>query len=194
MLNAPLRILIVAAICVIGLIALVINEGAAREGGTEALLPMEAVDPRSLLSGHYVIVAPQQRLEPTDTCPSAALVSDRVLLAPTGQTVAGALIYGLADPTATLPDALSVRGSYICNPPTAPLNDSPGGPGWIMFDLGVDRFHINQTDAERIERVLREQNVNETTRAYAIVSIGRDGRARLKGLIIDGERLELTWL
>lgn len=192
MLNAPLRILIVAALCVLGLIALVINEGAAREGGTEALLPMEAVEPRSLLSGHYVIVATQERLEATETCP-VALQDDRVLLAPTGQTIAGAPIYALADPTATLPDALSVEGTLSCSAPTPSVDDIAGQPGWVRYELGVDRFHINQADAERIERMLREQNVNETTRAYAIVSLGRDGRARLKGLMIDGERLDLTW-
>ncbi len=194
MLSAPLRILIAAAACVAGLIALVIYEGAARNTGMEVLLPMEAVDPRSLLSGHYVIVAPQTRLDPTETCPVPETQTDHIWLAPTGERIVGAPVYGLANPTATLPDAISVIGSYTCNPPTPPLDDIPGAQGWIMFDLGVDRFHINQADAERIDRILRDQLVNEETRAYAIVSIGRDRRARLRGLMIDGERLELSWL
>ena len=194
MLNAPLRILIVAGLCVIGLVALVLNESAARDGGTEALLRMEAVDPRSLLSGHYVTVMPQHRLEPTDTCPIQQSESDRVSLAPTGETVSGAAIYGLANPTATLPDAISVKGRFLCNSPSPPVDGAEGAPGWVQLDLGINRFHINQTDALHIEQVLREQNVNEQTRAYAIISIGRDGRARLKGLLIDGERLELNWL
>ena len=42
--------------------------------------------------------------------------------------------------------------------------------------------------------MLREQRPGEETRAYAIVSIARDGQARLKGLMVDGERLELSWL
>ena len=48
---------------------------------------------------------------------------------------------------------------------------NPGMPGWVQLDLGVDRFHINQTDAMRIERVLREQRPGEETRAFAIVSV-----------------------
>jgi hypothetical protein len=64
----------------------------------------------------------------------------------------------------------------------------------VRLDLGVDRFHINQQDALRIERVLREQRPDQETRAFAIISVGRDGRARLKGLRIDGERFELSWL
>jgi hypothetical protein len=62
------------------------------------------------------------------------------------------------------------------------------------LDLGVDRFHINQSDATRIEQVLRAQRPDEATRAFAVLSVGRDGRARLKALVIDGERFELSWL
>jgi hypothetical protein len=67
-------------------------------------------------------------------------------------------------------------------------------PGWLTLDLGVDRFHINQADAERIEQVLRDQRAGEETRAFAILSVGHDGRARLRALLIDGERFELSWL
>ncbi len=66
-------------------------------------------------------------------------------------------------------------------------------PGWLTLDLGVERFHINQADATRIESVLREQRAEET-RAFAILSVGRDGRARLRALLIDGERFDLSWL
>jgi hypothetical protein len=46
----------------------------------------------------------------------------------------------------------------------------------------------------RIERVLREQRADQETSAFAILSVGRDGRARLRALLIDGERFELSWL
>jgi hypothetical protein len=62
-----------------------------------------------------------------------------------------------------------------------------------FIDLGVDRFHINQTEAMRIERILRDQTPGQEARAFAIISIGKDGRARIKGVEIDGQRLELTW-
>ena len=63
----------------------------------------------------------------------------------------------------------------------------------MPLDLGIDRFHINQADAERIERVLREQR-GRATRASRSSRSARDGRARLKGLMVDGERFELSWL
>ena len=65
------RILAVAALCAASLIALVVSEGVARESGQEVLLPMEAVDPRSLLQGHYVQLRLTQRLEPNEPCPQS---------------------------------------------------------------------------------------------------------------------------
>lgn len=186
------RILTVAGACALALIALVVSEGAARASGQEVLLPMEAVDPRSLLSGHYVQLALSHRLEPGETCP-APVDGDWVALRPDGNT------YALAGGAPSREEAqqvgpLPVKGSFICNPPAEALPGAQAAPGWVGLDLGINRFHVNQRDALRIERVLSEQRADQETRAFAIVSIGRDGRARLKGLLVDGERLELSWL
>lgn len=204
-LQAPLRILAVAAVCVASLIGLVLYEGGARASGQEILLPMEAVDPRSLLSGHYVQLNLTQRLDGSQTCPTAGdwkwialrpVQSVQRPLPPAGDPAPATYVLaggaGSRDGAQEL-GALPVKGSFTCSAPT-PIEGAETMPGWVTLDLGIDRFHINQTDALRIEQVLREQNADETTRAFAIVSVGRDGRARLKGLMVDGERLELTWL
>lgn len=186
------RILTVAGVCALSLIALVVSEGAARASGQEVLLPMEAVDPRSLLSGHYVQLALSHRVDPGETCP-LPVDGDWVALRPTDEAyelAGGAQSRELAQQVGPLP----VKGSFVCSPPSEPSPDAPAAPGWVRLDLGIDRFHVNQRDALRIERVLREQRPDQETRAFAIVSIGRDGRARLRGLRIDGERLELGWL
>ncbi|HYD71637.1 MAG TPA: GDYXXLXY domain-containing protein [Candidatus Binatia bacterium] len=188
------RILAVAALCVASLIALVISEGIARESGQEALLPMEAVDPRSLLQGHYVELRLIQRLDPDEPCPQvdggaewlAFYRGDRDVLTFAG----GAPSREGATQIAPVP----VKGTFTCSEPTITVDGSPGTPGSVELDLGINRFHINQSDALRIERVLREQRPGEETRAFAIVSLARDGQARLKGLVVDGERLELNWL
>ena len=67
--RAAPRILAVAAFCAAVLIGFVVNEGIARSSGQEVLLPVEGVDPRDLLSGHYVQLAFNQRLEPGEACP-----------------------------------------------------------------------------------------------------------------------------
>lgn len=188
-LSAAPRILLVAALCAAALIGLVISEGAARQSGQEILLPMEAVDPRSVLSGHYVQLSLTQRLEPSAQCPAQG-DWDWVALREDGERYVAA--GGATSREEAQLVGLPVKGTLTCSAPA-----SDGGetlPGWLTLHLGVDRFHVNQADAMRIENVLRTQNTDQLTRAFAIVSVGRDGRARLKGLMIDGERLELSWL
>lgn len=190
--TAAHRILAIAGLCAASLIALVISEGYARESGQEITLPMAAVDPRSLLSGHYVQLNFTDRLEPGVTCPEAG-DWEWVALRPEGDihvAAGGAASRELAQRVGSLP----VKGTFACSPPTPASEGVEAMPGWLTLDLGVDRFHINQTDALRIEQVLREQSPDEETRAFAILSVGRDGRARLKALLIDGERFDLSWL
>lgn len=199
MLNAPLRILIVAALCVAGLIGLVVRETMARASGTEVLLAMEAIDPRSLLSGHYVIIQLRETVPIDLPCMSADAEAEWLALAPNGDTVGVAAVYSLVgaaprrEATPPIRGAVLARGSFHCTEPTPPADGFEGSAGWIDLSLGIDRFHINQTDAERIDRLLRAQTPEAETRVLAIVSIGQDGRARLKGLMVDGERLELGW-
>jgi uncharacterized membrane-anchored protein len=189
--KAPARILAVAGLCLAALIGLVINEALARASGQEVLLPIEAVDPRSLLHGHYVQLDLTQRLAQGEQCPPQGDWK-WVALQPRGDVH---VLAGGADSrnAAQGLGALPIKGSFTCQDPFI-LGEGEAQPGWVRLDLGIDRFHINQQDAERIERVLRDQRPDDEIRAYAIVSVARDGHARLRGLIVDGERLELNWL
>lgn len=202
MLKAPVRILIVAALCVATLVGIVVRESMARDSGREVVMAMGAIDPRALLQGHYVIVALQDTLPAEAPCPPSLDASQffaRDSEAPTGwvalspagdrHTIAGAA--ATRAEAARLGDIV-VRGGAACFKPTAEEGQPPQ-PGAVQADLGVDRFHINQSEAQRIERIMREQTAGEP-RVYAILSIGADGRARMKGLIVEGERLMLDWL
>lgn len=192
-LGAPQRILIAALFCAASLIGLVIVEGNARSGGMEALLPMEAVDPRSLLSGHYVQLNLTQRLDPGEVCPPGGPESKWLAMRRDGE------VYIVAGGAPSADDArqitpIAIRGAFDCSPPNETADPAVTPlPGWVTLHIGIDRFYVNQAEALRIEQVLREQRPDET-RALAIVSIGRDGRARLVGLMVDGERLDLNWL
>lgn len=191
--GPAIRILVVAGVCAASLVGLVISEGMARNAGTEILLPIEAVDPRALLSGHYVIVAPTLRLEPGEQCPPGEETRKWIALRARGDihiVVGGA---GSRE-DAQLIAPLVARGEFFCNPPLEGGDGNPAQPGFVRVSIGVDRFHINQDEAERIDRILRDQRPGDETRAFAIVSVGRDGRARLRGLKIDDQRLELSWL
>jgi len=216
--SAPVRIIAIAAICIAALIGLVIYEGQARASGTEVKLAVEAVDPRALLQGHYVIIQPAETLGPGEDCP-ATLIGDEnfsraspefrdfetwLALAPAGDHHRAS---GVAE---TRAEALQiapvvVRGEAQCRPrtPAAEGVEATEGveaverieesPAVIWTDIGVTRFYIGQHEAMRIERVLRDQTPETEARVFAIISAGQDGRARLIGLEVRGERLMLNW-
>lgn len=179
------RIMAVAALCAAALVALVVSESVARAGGQEALLPMEAVDPRALLQGHYVQLDLIQRLAPNEPCPVIENGAEWLAFY-RGQDEVLTFAGGANSREGAQQIApVLLKGTFTC---------WEGDPGSVQLVLGIDRFYIDQAEAERIERVLRDQRPGEETRAFAIISVARDGRARLKGLVIDGQRLDLNWL
>ncbi len=192
--KAAPRILAVAGLCATILVGFVINEGAARASGQEVLMSVEGVDPRDLLSGHYVQLAFNRQLDPEEQCPPTSTGWNWTALRARGD------IYVVAGGASSRSEVeqvgpVTVRGTYSCTPPAlGDASGAQGAPGVIHLDLGIDRFYVNQAEAQRIERALADQRNDRSKRVLAIVSVGRDGVARLKGLVIDGRRMELNWL
>jgi hypothetical protein len=191
------RILAVSVICIAALIALVVRESTARASGTEILLAMEAIDPRALLQGHYVTIALQEQWEDGEPCPPTTAgpgPENWVALKPG----ADGEVYHAAGGSGVREEAaqhgpIVVRGGIACDQVLDEFGQPTTLPVIVRLDLGISAFYVAQSQAQRIENILREQNVGEDARVYAIVSAGQDGRARLKGLLVDGERLELGW-
>ena len=184
------RILIVAAGLIAALVGLVISESRARASGREVALPMEAVDPRNLLTGHYVALRLTQRLPAGQPCPdSPSAYEAGKWLGLTGQ---GRFVRTAESRQAALGGdaAQAVRGGVYCA--RMAFGDREGDA--VTLDIGVDRFHADQDEAQRIERALPARRADGSApSAFAVVSVGADGRARLKGVIVDGRRTDLTW-
>lgn len=186
--NLPVRILAAAGVLALVLIGLVVVESRASEAGQEVTLAMEAVDPRNLLTGHYIDLDLTQRLPAGRDCPNnmpnqgqpgwlaLTRAGDRHLLSGGGATRDAARKQG----------EVVVRGYAWCRR----VADDQGA---VTLEIGVDRFHAAQVDAERMERDLRVQRPGVTAPAFAVVSIGDDGRARLKAVILNGKRADLDW-
>ncbi|MDP1616702.1 GDYXXLXY domain-containing protein [Phenylobacterium sp.] len=203
-----LRIGLVAALLILALIGLLVREDRARAGGQEVRLTMEAVDPRSLLSGHYAALQLVETLPQGQDCPpdlEAHYGGDEswVALSPTADghhRVTGA---GASREAALRHGPLAVRGSASCRqafatPPRDPASGEPPEDDRpretaVTLDVGVDRFYADQEKAVALEEALREAGQPGGPAAFAIVSIGQDGRARLKGVEVDGTRADLNW-
>lgn len=194
--GVPARILAAAVLLTLALVGLVVREGMARAQGQEVRLAMAGYDPRSLLSGHYVQFQLRSELPAGTLCPPGsndfAQASQWVALrragdhhVPSGAAASRAGAARLGD--------LVVRGRLFCDGPEAGPSARREGPTSVSIDLGVDRAHFEQRQAEALEAALRARG-DDPAPAFAVVSIGRDGRARLKGLIVGGRRSDLDWL
>lgn len=207
--GVPIRILAAALVLALGLVGLVIREGVARAQGEEVRLEMAGYDPRSLLSGHYVQFQLRSRQPPGTPCPPGSNdftgELDWVALRRRGDYHVPSGAAASRSEAARLGD-LVVRGRLACSGPETAPNDRTtaltiGPPRTdsetaISIDVGVGRAHFDQQQAEALELVLRAAgaaDVDDPPPAFAVVSVGRDGRARLKGLIVGGQRTDLDW-
>ena len=59
----------------------------------------------------------------------------------------------------------------------------------IQTQIGIDRLHATEAEASAIRAALRR--VYGPPKAQAVLSIGLDGRARLMGVIVNGQRIDL---
>lgn len=179
-----------AAVVLAGaLVWLILSEHRARAEGTEIKLALGGVDPRSLLSGHYV------QLLFTDSLPNGVTCSGRAWngKADKPKWVAMRVTDGRARVAGEAPTReaalrlapIAVRGNVNCWGARTEAEN-------VTLDIGLDRFHVSQKEAQAMERALRASTA-ETPTAFALVSVGKDGRARLKGVEVDGRRVMLDW-
>lgn len=187
-LGRPWLIGAAGAALALGLIGLVASEGRARTQGAEVALIMEAVDPDDLRGGRYVALNLTERLSAGESCPPGAdtgFAAGRqgwVALRREGDRHRPSGAAARRADAARLGD-LVVRGGLTC--------DFRGEA--VTLRIGVERFHASRAEAERIERILASGPPGGRARPFALVSVGRDGRARLNGVRIDGRRVELEW-
>ena len=198
--GPAVRIAAVAAIAVIGLIGLVAFESFERARGAEAILAMEVADPRTPLSGNYAAISLADTVQPGQPCPPGiATIMPFTGMQPPLQWIAlkrsgdHSVVAGVADSrdAAARYSPVVVRGRANCVPSEPASGGTPGTEGSVSLDIGVDRFYASQAEAERISAISEACEPGSNCPIAAIVSIGADGRARLKGLIVNGQRIEM---
>ncbi|MCH8490079.1 MAG: GDYXXLXY domain-containing protein [Oceanicaulis sp.] len=190
--SASVRLVLMAVLMTVVLIAMAGLHAAQRAGGTEIRLDMLAVDPRDPLLGHYVVIetelhsldlnayGPVQtgfsrggdvfvtliRDEATGSW-SAASVHDR-------HPGEGVVIRGKVERVFELiPWIEDEDGERVRD------RDNPRDELRVSYNL--ERYYASRDEALALE------DMREGGRLRLIVSVGRSGDAVIKGLEIDGE-------
>ena len=188
--SLPVRIVAAAVLLALALVGLVVREGMARSEGQEVVLAITGYDPRELLTGHYVRFQFRSEFPGGTPCPPGSGGYSRrpeawVALKRQGDhhVAAGA---ALSREAALKLAPVVVRGDIDCLARSAPETT------WVILNLGPERLHTDQAQAEAIQKVMLATRDGPAT-GSAVVSIGRDGRARLKGVTAGGKRVDLDW-
>ena len=194
--SIPLRIAAAAATLALALVVLVVREGMARAEGQEVVLAISGFDPRALLTGHYVQFRITQQIAAGAPCPPGSAEAGQTRRAWVALRRAGGH-HAASGAAASRADALrlgeiAVIGAMICQPILDSSAEAAPGARSVDLDLGVDRLHVDQPRAQAIETALRDPRAASGP-AYAVLSVGLDGRARLRGLIVAGKRTNLDW-
>ena len=188
--GLAVRIVLAAVVLAAVLVGAVVREGIARDRGQEVVLAINAYDPRGPLSGHYVAFQLRDFVLPGHGCPPGAADypgKDRSRWVALSSQGGRHMVAGVAGTRheAEAQGEVVVRGAAYCS-------DGGGPQPPVTLDIGVDRFHADQRQSEAMAKALGSGD-SKVPHAFAVVSIDAQGKARLKGLILDGHRTDLTW-
>lgn len=184
------RIALVAA----GMIAVIIAMAAlyARDlhGGTEITLKTEPVDPRSLFLGHYATLGYAiNRLEGDILAGRCYRRHDAIFV--TLEETDGEWRAVRAAPS--MPDDGFAQGRVTLRGRVAwGVCPEPVARSFRTVDYGVEQYFASPGAAKRLEDLARRLPV-EGEEALApleiVLSVPRSGRALIKGVVIDGEKV-----
>lgn len=147
--------------------------------GKEVTLAIAPVDPRSLFRGDYVILNPDIARITTDQAPKSLKRNDQVIVvlqkAPNGT-------WSYVSLHKTMPgnlsqDRVAIRGVIRSN-----WRDRKTGQRKLWLRYGIEKYFVPEGTGKALETKVRERKLK------AIVAVGRDGEAAIKGLEISGIR------
>jgi hypothetical protein len=173
--------------------------------GREILVATEAVDPRALFVGHFAQLRVQPNFVAADPATIEALEKADaafVTLAPAAEPEVWRVVsISLSKPAPASADMVVVRVR-----PTGVEDRLGDGQRGLGFSWGVDRIYLDQQKAEGLEKAMRAQPWFDAPaetpegepaptppKVRAVLSIGTDGAALVKGVEIDGRRVETPW-
>ncbi|MCB1520880.1 MAG: GDYXXLXY domain-containing protein [Hyphomicrobiaceae bacterium] len=151
--------------------------------GREIALDVVPVDPRSLFRGDYVILSYEMSRIPAATLPQDIRTGDRVLIALAQRD--GAWVVTGAGTPAKPPAAASAPGAVSIAGHVQHRTHDAWPSGNLVVRYGIESFFVPEGTGKEIEGNVAARKV------IAHVALRRDGTAALKGLTVDGVRMEM---
>jgi uncharacterized membrane-anchored protein len=205
--GRPLHVALVGLLLTAGLTSSLGYHSWQLANGEEIILPAEGYDPRNLLTGHYVnLRTPVHQAQMTlshqlevetltgrqvwavlqRSGPDAAWqVADLLPQRPTDDIAGGAVVVRARVVSSWVETAWLDEAD-----PNAPPQQAfpvAAGQAWVELVYGIERYHTRQIEAVALERWLATER--ERAGVTLRISVGTDGRARLRAVLLDGKPL-----
>ncbi len=186
---------LVAALQSVALAYIVVARDHLLKNGREVLLNVQPLDPRDLFRGDYVTLGYEITRISGEALGPKGEVPEGIERGGTFYAVlsldAASNTWSIARVSARLPNDLAaneavikgrVRQLYDVGP--AASGEAPAGKT-IVARYGIETYFVPEGTGKALEDKVRSASIK------AIVALGADGTAALKGLIVDGERRDL---
>lgn len=155
------------------------------KNGREIAMQVLPVDPRDLFRGDYVILG--YGISPIRETPIAPDVVEKlrtgsavyVTLRSDADNVWKPVAVGMAYPETTDPQDVVLKGRVTSIWQTANKTNPS-----VSVSFGIEKYFVPEGTGKPLEQAVRDKKIQ------AIVAVGPDGAAALKGLIVGGERRE----
>ncbi len=181
-----LRLIVVGLVLTGALAGGAIMNALAVTQGTEIVLGAQGYDPRAPLTGNFTQVTFAISNPSFDGNP--AIVNKPgwqdvwVVIAPDGPD------WKAVSASNSKPNAAPAGGYLIA------AETRYSGGATVPLRYGIERIYLQQKEAERIAGLVRGLTADAATVPVKVVaSLGSDKRLRLKGLIVQGKRMDFTW-
>ncbi len=200
--TLALRLQLIALAMIAVLAGLVGVHAVQRATGTELVIAMEPVDPRDILLGHYVVIRTPVHTLDLSAFPGAPDGEDAwgegdevfvamaegedglwrpERVAKRADALDPPLLRGRIENAHRLYDYTEWEPGEAGQPGRGPERIEGTGRTELQVKYNLERYYADPETAKALEDMRREN------RLALIVSVGEDGGAVIKGLVVDGE-------
>ena len=150
------------------------------KNGKEVVLAIAPVDPRSLFRGDYVILNPDIARITLEHPVRDITNNDNVYVVVQRQANGTWIYNSLAK---TRPRDMTDNQIALHGRVSSIWRDNKTGKSTLRVRYGIEKYFVPEGTGKALEKKVRERQIK------AIVAVGTDGTAALKGLEISGKRM-----